>query len=140
MCVHQYMNYVLDNLWCSNSKNLCVFILYGVFHPFSSMLPIVHVQSIYNMNKSVTTICMIFVDFFRFFLTLQAPNPTESVLFKTGLVNQQNRSVYHISVWFIDLIQNFQRFKFCTGFAEFRSNRLNRSGFQPSANFSIPKP
>jgi hypothetical protein len=49
VCVPQCMNYVLDNMWCSNSKNLCVLmflpILYGVFHPFLSMLPIVHVQS-----------------------------------------------------------------------------------------------
>jgi hypothetical protein len=43
MCVSQCMNYMLDNLWCSNSKNLYVPMLYGVFHPFSSMLLIVHV-------------------------------------------------------------------------------------------------
>jgi hypothetical protein len=58
MCVSQCMDYMLDNLWCSNSKNICVPIflpmLYGVFHPFSYILSIVHVQSIYNVNKSVT--------------------------------------------------------------------------------------
>jgi hypothetical protein len=73
MCVPQCMNYVLDNLCYSNSKNLCLpmflHILYVVFYHFSSMLQIVHVQSIYNVNKPVTTICMIFVDFFRFFYT-----------------------------------------------------------------------
>jgi hypothetical protein len=65
VCVPQYMDYVLDNLWCSNSKNLCVPmflpILYVVFHPFSSMHAIEHVQSIYNVYKAVTTISMIFV-------------------------------------------------------------------------------
>jgi hypothetical protein len=38
VCVPQYMDYVLDNLWCSNSKNLYVPmflpILYYVFHLF----------------------------------------------------------------------------------------------------------
>jgi hypothetical protein len=47
MCVPQYIDYMLDNLWCSNYKNLYVpmFLpmLYGIFHPFLSMLPIVHV-------------------------------------------------------------------------------------------------
>jgi hypothetical protein len=72
MCLSPCMNYVLDNLWCSNSKNLCVLmfipILYVVFHPFSSMLQIVYVQNIYNVNKQLTTICMIFANFFIFFL------------------------------------------------------------------------
>jgi hypothetical protein len=71
--VPQCMNYVLDNLWCRNSKNLCVpmilHILYDVFDPFSSMLPIVHVQSIYNVNKLETTKFMISVDFLDFFCT-----------------------------------------------------------------------
>jgi hypothetical protein len=65
------MDYVLDNLWCSNSKNLCILmfvpILYVVFQRFLSMLPILHGQSIYNVHKSVRTICMIFVDFTSFF-------------------------------------------------------------------------
>jgi uncharacterized protein with PQ loop repeat len=67
MCVPQCM----DTLYCSNSKNIClpIFlpILYVVFYPFSSMLQIVHVQNIYNVNKPVITICMIFINFFRFF-------------------------------------------------------------------------
>jgi hypothetical protein len=117
--VPQCMDYVLDNLWCSNFKNLCVpkFLptLYIVFHPFSSMLPIVHV------NKPVTTIYMIFVDFPRFFLALQAPKPMESILFKTGPINWQNWSVYRISIQFTDLIQNFQQFEFCTSFDRFVS-------------------
>jgi hypothetical protein len=50
------MNYVLDNLWCSNSKNLCVTmfvpILYVVFQCFSSMLPILYDQSMYNVHTS----------------------------------------------------------------------------------------
>jgi hypothetical protein len=65
------MDYVLDNLWCINSKNLCVpmfvHILYVMFQRFSSMLPILHYQSMYNVHKPVTTICMIFIDFTRFF-------------------------------------------------------------------------
>jgi hypothetical protein len=101
-------------------KKLCVSmllpILYVVFHHFSSMLPIVHVQSIYNVNKPVTTICMIFVDFFRFFLALQAPKSTESVLFEIGPVNQQNWSGYQNLVQFTDLIQPFHQFEFCIGF------------------------
>jgi hypothetical protein len=81
--VPQCMDYVLDNLWCSNFKNLCVpkFLptLYIVFHPFLSMLPIVHV------NKPVTTIYMIFVDFPRFFFGTASP--------KTDGINfVQNRS------------------------------------------------
>jgi hypothetical protein len=54
--VPRYMDYVLDYFWCSNSKKLYVhmfhLMLYGVFHPISSMLPILHIKSIYNMNKS----------------------------------------------------------------------------------------
>jgi hypothetical protein len=42
-----YMYYVLDNLWYSTSKNICVHmflsILYIVFHHFSSILQIVYV-------------------------------------------------------------------------------------------------
>jgi hypothetical protein len=57
VCVTQCMNYVLDNLYCSNSKNSCLPmflpILYVLFFPFSSMLQIVHVQSVYNVNKPV---------------------------------------------------------------------------------------
>jgi hypothetical protein len=68
VCVPQCMDYVLDNLCCSNSKNLCLPmflpILYVVFYSFSHMLQIVHVQNVYNVSKPVTTICMIFVDFF----------------------------------------------------------------------------
>jgi hypothetical protein len=71
LCVPQCIDYALDNLWCSNSKNIYVPMfhpmLHGVFHPFSSMFPILHVQSIYNVNKLVSTVCMIFVDFPRFF-------------------------------------------------------------------------
>jgi hypothetical protein len=71
LCVPQCIDYVLDNLWCSNSKNTCVPmflpILYSVFHSFSSILLIVHAQSIYNVTKPLTTICMIFIDFLRFF-------------------------------------------------------------------------
>jgi hypothetical protein len=65
MCVPQCIDYVLDNLWCSNSENLCVPtflpILYVVLHSFSSMLTIAHVQSIYNVYKVVTIISTIFV-------------------------------------------------------------------------------
>jgi hypothetical protein len=64
-----------------------LYILYVVFYHFSSMLQIVHVQSIYNVNKPVTIICMIFVDFSDFF-TLEALKPSESVLVKTGPVNR----------------------------------------------------
>jgi hypothetical protein len=86
------MDYVLDNLWYSYSNNLCVHmllsILYVVFHPFLSILQIVPVQSIYNMNKPLTIIYMIFVDFPRFFWALQSPKPMKLVLFKTDPVNQ----------------------------------------------------
>jgi hypothetical protein len=86
VCVAQCMDYVLDNLCCSNSQNLCLTmflsILYIVFYPFSSMLQIVHTQSVYNVNKSVAIICMIFVDFFRFFLPRETPKPTGSVCSK----------------------------------------------------------
>jgi hypothetical protein len=89
VCMPQCVDYVLDNLWCSNSKNLDVFmflpIFYVVFHPFSSMLTITHIQSIYHMYKVVTTISTIFVHFLRFFFALQAPKSIESILF-------QNRS------------------------------------------------
>jgi hypothetical protein len=104
VCMHQCMDYVLDNLWYSNYKNLYVLVLYGLFHPFSSMLSIVHVQSTYNVNKSVTTICMIFVYFSIYFLALQAPKPMASVLLKTGPINRQSRSIYWNSVQFIDTI------------------------------------
>jgi hypothetical protein len=47
LCVTQHMDYVLHNLWCSNSKSQCVAmflpILYVVFQRFSFMLPILHV-------------------------------------------------------------------------------------------------
>jgi hypothetical protein len=50
LCVPHCMEYVFNNFWCSNSKNLYVPMfhpmLYDVFHHFSSMLPILHVQSI----------------------------------------------------------------------------------------------
>jgi hypothetical protein len=53
------MDYELDNFSCSNSKNLYVpmfhLMMYGVFHPISYMLPILHVKSIYNVNKSLST-------------------------------------------------------------------------------------
>jgi hypothetical protein len=88
VCVPQCMNYVLDNLCCSNSKNLYLPmflpILYVVFYPFSSMLKNVHVQNVYNVNKPVTTICMLFVDFFRFFCT-RSPKTV-------GISFHQNRS------------------------------------------------
>jgi hypothetical protein len=83
-------------------------ILYDVFHPFLSMLPIVHVQSIYNLIKPVTTCCMIFVDFPWFFWHCKHQN--------RSLVNQQNRSVYRTSVWFTDLFQTFHQFEFCISF------------------------
>jgi hypothetical protein len=77
MCMPQCMDYMLNNLCCSNSQNLCLHmflpILYVVFYPFSFMLQIVHVQSVYNINKLVGTICMIFIDFSRFFLPREAP-------------------------------------------------------------------
>jgi hypothetical protein len=53
-------------------------ILYVVFYPFSFMLQIVHVQSVYNINKPVGTICMIFIDFSRFFLPREAPKPAQN--------------------------------------------------------------
>jgi hypothetical protein len=81
LCVTYCMTYVLNNLWCSNSRNLCVFmfvgILYIVFQCFSSMLLILHDQSMYNMHKPVTTICIIFIDFTRFFLSLGSTKTDE---------------------------------------------------------------
>jgi hypothetical protein len=74
VCVPQYMDYVLDNLCCSNSQSLCLSMF--VFYPFLSMLQILYVQSVYNVNKSVTTICIIFIDFSRFFLAREALKPT----------------------------------------------------------------
>jgi hypothetical protein len=72
------MDYVLDYFWCSNSKNLHVpmfhSMLYGIFHPISSMLLIIHVKSIYNVNKSLSTVCMIIVDFFSIFLCYKPQN------------------------------------------------------------------
>jgi hypothetical protein len=72
------MDYVLDYFWCSNSKNLHVpmfhSMLYGIFYPISSMLLIVHVKSIYNVNKSLSTVCMIIVDFFSIFLCYKPQN------------------------------------------------------------------
>jgi hypothetical protein len=97
MCVSQYMDYVLDNLRCSNSKNLYVPmflpILYDVFHHFSSMLPIIYVQSIYNLIKPVTTCCMIFFLFSQIFLG------TVSKTVEIGFVQNrsskpENRSIY----------------------------------------------
>jgi hypothetical protein len=89
--VPQCMDYVLDNLWCSNSKNLWVPmflpILYVVFHPYSSMLSIVQVQSIYNVNKVVTTICMIFDDFPRFFGHCKHQNQSGKPAKPIGLPN-----------------------------------------------------
>jgi hypothetical protein len=86
------MDYVLNNLCCSNSQSICLPmflpILYVVFYHFSSMFQIIHVQSIYNVNKPVIIIYMIFIDFFRFFLSREAPKSTGSVLPKTGPVNQ----------------------------------------------------
>jgi hypothetical protein len=52
---------------------------YDVFHHFLSMLSIAHVQSIYNMNKSMTTICMIFIDFSRFFGTASLKTDSKPV-------------------------------------------------------------
>jgi hypothetical protein len=60
-------------------------ILYVVFYPFSSMLQIVHVQSVYNVNKPVTTICMIFVDFLQKKIGTQSPKTN-------GIGFAQNRS------------------------------------------------
>jgi hypothetical protein len=58
------MDYVLNNLWCSNSKNICVPmfipILYVVFEHFLSKLIILHDQSMYDVHKLMTIICMIF--------------------------------------------------------------------------------
>jgi hypothetical protein len=107
LCVARCMDYFR----CSNSKNLYVFMfhpmLYGVFHPFSSMLSILHVKSIYNVNKSLSIIFMIFVDVPRFFYTLQTPKLTASVTGKTGPINWQNRSINQNSVRFTAMIQTF---------------------------------
>jgi hypothetical protein len=77
------------------------------------MLQIVHVQSVYNVNKPVTTICMIFVNFFSDFFG------TGSSKTETGPVNRQNRSVYQNFVRSITQIQTFWRFEFCTNFVCF---------------------
>jgi hypothetical protein len=92
VCAHQCMDYVLNNLYFSNSKNICLPmffpILYIVFYHFSSMLKNVHIQNVYNVNKSVIIICIIFVDFFRFFLTLKTSKPMGSVFIKTDMINR----------------------------------------------------
>jgi hypothetical protein len=119
VCVPQCMDYVLDNLWCSNSKNLCVPmflpILYYVFHLFF----------IYASNCTCTKYLQCdqttdnnMYDFYWFppFLAQEAPKPTSSDLVKTGLVNRQNQSVYRYFIRFIDWIQIFWCFEFCTGF------------------------
>jgi hypothetical protein len=58
-------------------------ILYIVFLGFSSMVPIIHVQIMYNVHKQLTTIYMIFVYVTGFLWALQAAKPTPSVLLKT---------------------------------------------------------
>jgi hypothetical protein len=141
---------MLDNLWWSNSNNLCapifVPILYVVFQRmynvhkpvrticmifidftrFLSMLPILHGQSVYNMYKPVKTICMIFIDLIRFF----SPGST-----KTALVNRQNRSVYWISVHFTDSIKK-SSFEFCTGF--YRVFLWNRQNWSSPISEALP--
>jgi hypothetical protein len=57
----------------------------GVFQHFLSMLPILHGQNMYNVHKSVRTICMIFVDFTRFFWSPESTKTDE-------LYFEQNRS------------------------------------------------
>jgi hypothetical protein len=57
----------------------------GVFQRFLSMLPILHGQNMYNVHKSVRTICMIFVDFTRFFWSPESTKTDE-------LYFEQNRS------------------------------------------------
>jgi hypothetical protein len=84
-------------------------ILYVVFYPVSSMLQIVHTQIVYNVNKPVAIICMIFVDFFRFFFATGSPKTDWIGLLKIC-------SVYQKFVQFIVLIQTFQYFKIYTGF------------------------
>jgi hypothetical protein len=63
-----------------------VTILYVVFERFSSMVPILYVQIIYNVHKQLITISMIFF-ILPDFLALEATKPTKSVLLKTGLIN-----------------------------------------------------
>jgi hypothetical protein len=86
------MDYVLDNLWYSNYKNLYVPMLYGLFHLFSSMLSIVHVQSTYNVNKSVTTIYMIFVYFSIYFLGTASPK-TDGISFVENRFGKSTKPV-----------------------------------------------
>jgi hypothetical protein len=81
LCVPHCIDYVLDNLWCSNSKNIYVPMfhpmLHDVFYPFSSILPILHVQSIYNGNKYVWFL-LIFTDFFEHWKPQNRPHQFSS--------------------------------------------------------------
>jgi hypothetical protein len=98
LCVPRCMDYALDYFWCSNSKNLYVPpmfhpMLYGVFHPISSMLPILHVKSISNVNTSLITVCMIIVNFLRFFYT--ASPKTDRISF---VQNRSNKPAHRFSL------------------------------------------
>jgi hypothetical protein len=109
-------------------------ILYDVFHPFLSMLPIVHVQSIYNLIKPVTTCYMIFVDFPWFFWHCKHQNRSP--------VNQQKRPVYRTLVWFTDLFQTFHNLNFVSVFDQFcrfsvKPSKPVRSDFHTYAD-SLP--
>jgi hypothetical protein len=146
LCICVWLMYVCASMYglCSNSKNVYVpmFLpmLYGVSHPFSSMPPIVHVQSFYNVNKSVTTICMIFVDFPRFFWHCKPQNWRNQFWSKpVRLIDKTNRFT---GIW-LGLFQsdsNFSMFWILYRFCRFlvKPTKLVQSVFQIYADFSIP--
>jgi hypothetical protein len=131
------MDYVLDNLWWSNSNNLCV----------PMYVPILYVvfQRMYNVHKPVRTICMILLILPDFYLCFQfymakvciicTNQWKQYVCFllilsgfsshgstKTALVNRQNRLVYLILVCFTDSIKKIPisiLYRFLTGFYRF---------------------
>jgi hypothetical protein len=78
-------------------------ILYVVFEHFLSKLIILHDQSMYDVHKLMTIICMIFFNFTK------KNEPWKHQMLKTGPVNRKNGR-------FTNSIQNFHQFKFCIDF------------------------
>jgi hypothetical protein len=109
-----------------------------VFQRFSSMVPILHVQIIYNVHKPLTTISMIFV-YFTSFLALEAAKPTKSVCSKPGKIGQFIGFSSSFLIQFkistdLNSVPIFDRFyRFLV-----KLTKLVRCGFWGSADFLNP--
>jgi hypothetical protein len=66
---------------------LYLLLSYMLFQHFSFMVPILYIQIMYNVYKSLTTISMIFVYFTRFFLAWEVAKPVSLLIF-SGLLIQ----------------------------------------------------